>query len=77
MYPYPMDVCIFIYMKPYNSPIETDIIPSSSVVLPYCQIDHQKPKRLNFLWKISIMAFLNSLFLRLKMIGLRKGVKTV
>ena len=73
-----MDVCIFIHMKPYNSVIETDvIIPSPPALFPYHQTDHQELRGLNFLWKLFFIPFLSSLFLRLKMIGLRKGVKTV
>ena len=60
------------------SSTETDIIkPKPSVTLPYHITSHQEVKGQKVLRKFLCMAFFSSLFLRLKMMGLRKGVKTV
>ena len=67
---------VFHILNTYNSPLEM-IIPPVMYHILHHQTGHQELRGLNFLWKLFFMAFLSSLFLRLKMIGLRNGVKTI
>ena len=73
-----MEFECFTDLNHYKSSMETDIIkPLSSITVPYHQTGHQKLRGQKVLRKFLFIAFFSSLFLRLKMMGLRKGVKTV